>query len=285
MKLFIYPRVNKLTSKQVNERREALQVGASLSSAHQLVYSFTCLLVYLFTACEIDNYEPPTGGLYGQIVDAETGDPVPQPLPSEGGLRLRFYEADRENAIEQHFYAQADGSYKNTHLFNGPVRLVLEQRNFFPIDTVELNIQGQTKKDIEVIPYARIKVKSLQADGNLITAGFTIERSKNRSYERLHLSQYLLLWHASPYIDRQTVNFSGQISTGFPDEPDALNRLHDVALDLSDDTNRKLLKEKANIISGNGNIIYIRLCLITYDESSDAIYANYSSTYPIKIAL
>jgi hypothetical protein len=236
----------------------------------------------VFTACEIDNYEAPNGGLYGQIIDAETGEPVPQPTPSDGGLRLRFYEADRNNAIEQHFYAQTDGSYKNTHLFNGPIRLVLEQRNFFPIDTLELNIQGQTKRDIEVIPYARIRMENLQSTGDRITAGFTLSRNSHRSYDRHRITQCRMFWHASPYIDHQAVNFSGQTAVDV-DEPDALHQLHSIVLDFSADANRNALREKANIIRGNGNVIYIRLCVITKEEDEEAFYVNYSAVYPINI--
>jgi hypothetical protein len=244
-----------------------------------------CLIAAVFTACEIDNYEAPNGGLYGQIIDAETGEPVPQPAPSDWGLRLRFYEVGKENAIEQHFYAQMDGSYKNSRLFNGPVRLVLEQRNFFPIDTLELNIQGQTKKDIEVVPYARIRLENLRLDGDHIIADFRLLRNKNRSYERHTIMRCCMLWHASPYIDEQTLNFSGRISTGKPDETKALNQIHSIALDLSSDANRKLLKEKANIIQGNGNVIYIRLCVVTKNEDEEAFYTNYSSVYLIKIQI
>jgi hypothetical protein len=243
------------------------------------------LIAAVFTACEIDNYEAPNGGLYGQIIDSETGGPVPQPAPSDWGLRLRFYETDRDNAVEQHFYAQTDGSFKNSRLFNGAIRLVLEQRNFFPVDTLNLNIQGQTKKDIEVAPYARIRIENLKQTEELVTVDFTLSRSKNRSYVRHRITQYCLLWHVSPAIDNQAVNFSGRVSTGISDESGALNRLQSIALDLSTGANQKLLKEKANIIQGNGNVIYIRLCVVTEDEGEEAFYTNYSAVYPVVIPL
>jgi hypothetical protein len=244
------------------------------------LFHVLCLMSYLFLAsCAIDNYEAPTGGLFGQIVDAETGEPVPQSVPSDWGLRLRFYEADRENALEQHFYAQEDGSFKNTHLFNGPIRLVLEQRNFFPIDTIDLLIEGQTKRDIAVIPYACIRVENLQ----LTRIDFTISRNKNRSYNRHRLTHCHLLWHVSPHIDIQPVNHLGKISVELSDEAEALNRLHTMAPDLFGDAGRKALRENAAIIQGNGNLIYVRLCVVTEDENENEFYANYSPVFLVEI--
>jgi hypothetical protein len=139
------------------------------------------------------------------------------------------------------------------------------------------------KKDIEVVPYARIKIENLQHAGNLIVVDFSLSRSKNQSYERHRIIQCCLLWNASPYIDNQTVNFSGRIVTEITDETEALSQIQSITLDLSDEANQKLLKEKANIIHGNENVIYIRLCVATQADDDNAVYTNYSSVYPVKI--
>jgi hypothetical protein len=264
---------------------------------------FNLLAAAIFMACEIDNYDPPEGGLYGRIVDRETGEAVPQPAPSDLGLRLRFYETGKENSMEQHFYSQIDGSYKNTRLFNGPIRLVLEQTNFFPLDTLELVIQGQTEKNIEVIPYIRIEMEKIrlsdpETDNNAetpasVTVEFTLSRDKKQLYERCKIAQYHLLWHASPYIDNQTVNYTGKISEFVLERPDEtlLNDRHSMSLNLADETNRELLEKVARMVKGNGNQIYIRLCVITLEAddhassvfTSNCLYANYSQVYPVKI--
>jgi hypothetical protein len=261
-------------------------------------YKFLLLLIVsLYMGCEIDNYDAPNGGLYGQIIDAATGEPVQQPVPSEQGLRLRFYEAGKENSREQHFYAQMDGSYRNSHIFNGPIRLVLEQRNFFPVDTIDILVNGQTGKDIKVIPYTRIQVEGMEWK-DTVSVRFTLYREKNRSYEKHKLMQYCILWHASPYVDNQMVNHTGKISQILDTIPDdeILDSHYSIGLNLSVEANRELLKSKMPLIKGNGNLIYFRIAVITAEtletinrdgslSISRISYTNYSQVYPLQIPL
>jgi hypothetical protein len=252
---------------------------------YKQLLSVLCLSV-VCTACEIDNYDAPNGGLYGRIWDVEAGENVPQAVPSDGGLRLRFYEANRENSMEQHFYARQDGSFENTRIFNGPIRLVAEQRNFFPIDTLNVLIKGQTQQDIPVVPYARIRIESMEVE-DIIKMQVLISRSERQSYANHKITQALLLWHASPYIDNQKENYTGRVSQTFDAVPDEqiLNKHYSVALDLSTTANRDLLKSKAHLIRGNGNTIYLRLGVVTTEsgESGKENYTNYSEVYPVEI--
>jgi hypothetical protein len=253
---------------------------------YKQLLSVLCLFAWC-TACEIDNYDAPNGGLYGRILDAETGETVPQAVPSDLGLRLRFYETGKENSMEQHFYARQDGSFENARLFNGPIRLVLEQRNFFPIDTLDLFIKGQTQQDIPVIPYARIQVENVEGNER-IKIQFSFSRSEKQSYEKHKITQCVLLWNASPHIDNQKENYTGRISqtlAGVPDEQ-ILGTQYSVELDLSTPANRALLKSKAHLIRGNGYLIYLRLAVIT-TESGGTVndnYTNYSEIYPVQMA-
>jgi hypothetical protein len=248
--------------------------------------SALCLSVF-FSACEIDNYDAPNGGLYGRILDAETGKNVPQAVPSDLGLRLRFYETDKENSIEQHFYARQDGSFENTRIFNGHIRLVVEQRNFFPIDTINVLIKGQTQQDIPVIPYAHIQVENMEGNEK-ITMLCSLSRCESLSYEKHKITSCMLIWHVSPYIDNQKENYTGRASLSLGNVPDAqiLSTHYSVELDLSTSANRALLKSKAHLIQGNGNTIFLRFCVITTE--SDGIlsrnYTNYSEVYPVQIA-
>jgi hypothetical protein len=237
-------------------------------------------------ACEIDNYNAPDGGLQGRIIDEETGENVPQPVPSDFGLRLRFYEAGRENSLEQHFYAQNDGSFCNSQIFNGPIRLVLEQRNFLPLDTLYIHIQGQTQCDIQVIPYLRFHTKHTLLDGHKITIRFSVSRSDKVTTGNCKIKECRLLWNASPQIDNQSVNYAGVVllSLLYPDEQ-FLSDAHTMQLDLSTIDNQVQLKRLAHLIRGNGNRIYLRLCAITLEETDNDsnYYYNYSEIIPIQI--
>ncbi|GHT72793.1 hypothetical protein AGMMS50262_02620 [Bacteroidia bacterium] len=231
--------------------------------------------ILLFVSCEIDNYDAPDGGLYGQILDIETGEAVPQPVPSDFGLRLRFYEAGRDNSLEQHFYAQTDGSFRNSRIFNGPVRLVVEQRNFFPVDTLLVQIQGQTKRNILVLPYARVSIDHASVNQQLITVRFSINRSEQVATGNYEIVQCNLLWNVSPYIDNQTANYAGFYSL--------LLSANNQELDLSTADNQAQLRRLANVIQGNDNRIYLRICVITEDKTDSALYYNYSEIVPVQL--
>ncbi|MDR2086876.1 MAG: DUF3823 domain-containing protein [Dysgonamonadaceae bacterium] len=242
--------------------------------------------VAFLVSCEIDNYDAPNGGLFGRILDEETGETVQQAVPSDLGLRLRFYETGKENSMEQHFYVRQDGSFENSRIFNGPIRIVLEQRNFFPIDTLDVLIQGQTRQDIPVIPYTRIHLERLEGEEK-IKIHFSISRSERQTYEKHKITQYRLLWNVSPYLDSQKENYCGRIEyslTGVSDEQ-VLDTHYSVELDLSTAANRELLKSRAHLIKGNGHLIYLRLCVSTTSEETDnGNYINYSEVFPVQIS-
>ncbi|MDR0547263.1 MAG: DUF3823 domain-containing protein [Dysgonamonadaceae bacterium] len=245
----------------------------------------TLLIFSGLTSCEIDNYDTPDGGIFGQILDAETNAPVPQPVPSDFGLRLRFYESGRENSLEQHFYAQTDGSFRNSHIFNGPIRLVAEQRNFLPINALNIRIEGQTECNIPVVPYARIHIDNVSINEPLVTIHFSVSRSELISSGHFKIVQCNLLWHASPYIDNQTVNYAACQSLPTPNIPDEelLSAPYSRNWDLSTAANQTQLKRLAHLIQGNGGRIYMRISIVTEDTSDGGRYVNYSEIVPVQI--
>ena len=47
-----------------------------------------------FTSClsDMDNYESPNGGIKGQILDAETNEPIPLPVQGSTGVIINMFE-------------------------------------------------------------------------------------------------------------------------------------------------------------------------------------------------
>jgi hypothetical protein len=246
------------------------------------------LLLLLIFACEIDNYEPPGGGLHGRIFDVETGENVPQPVPSDFGLRLRFYEAgSKDNPMEQHFYAQTDGSFRNSHLFNGPIRLALEQRNFLPVDTIDIVIEGQTQCDIPVVPYLRFHIDHAASDGHKATVRFSISRSNDAAFQYCKITECQLLWNVSPAVDNQTVHYAGKATESalYRSDAELLSDAYAMELDFSSTDHQQQIKQLAPLIRGNGNLIYLRLCATTSESTGNDrnYYYNYSEVIPIEI--
>lgn len=81
------------------------------------------LAILTLSACnlfEIDNYKAPSKTLKGEVVDAETGEPVLTDQGSEG-IRVRLTEESWGENVTPNpdFYCMSDGTFRNTKLFAG----------------------------------------------------------------------------------------------------------------------------------------------------------------------
>ena len=137
----------------------------------KIIYNIAIVLAAscLFASCEDDNYDEPNSGIKGRFIDAETSEVVPMPVQGTSSIQIRMYERDRYYSTGDDYsqlpvitYPKIDGTYENSWMFSKQYILTLEQTNFYPVDTmvVDLNAGGLTDQDIKVIPYARIKVNN-----------------------------------------------------------------------------------------------------------------------------
>lgn len=60
----------------------------------------------ILAACEKDNYDAPNGGLYGLIIDQQTGKPVPLPVEGSTGTIIRIMEIGTKATQPVGFYAK-----------------------------------------------------------------------------------------------------------------------------------------------------------------------------------
>lgn len=136
------------------------------------------LTLSLLTSCELtelDNLEGPDSGLFGSVLDAETGELVEQDIIRGGELQI--WEQGYENVTPQTLNYKVDGTYTDSKLFSGTYKVIPLRTNFQPIDTILVDIQGQTKLDLEVTPYIRILNPSITLNGTLVTATFSLEQT------------------------------------------------------------------------------------------------------------
>ena len=127
------------------------------------------------TSCELDNLEGPDAGLFGSVIDADTGELVQQDIIRGGELQL--WEQGYENVTPQTLNYKVDGTYANSKLFSNTYKIIPLRTNFQAIDTVLVDIVGQTRLDFEVIPYIRILNPSITKDGDVVTATFSLEQT------------------------------------------------------------------------------------------------------------
>ena len=128
-----------------------------------------------FLSCELDNLPGPDAGLFGSVIDADTGALVEQDIIRGGELQL--WEQGYENVTPQTMNYKVDGTFKDSKLFANTYKVIPLRTNFQPIDTILVDIKGQTQLDLSGIPYIRILNPSITKSGNIVTATFSLEQT------------------------------------------------------------------------------------------------------------
>lgn len=135
--------------------------------------TFYILLFALFSlnSCgffELDNEDTPAETLRGQIIDAESGEPVLTDQGSEG-IIIRLTELSYgDNVSHQDFKCKPDGTFQNTKLFKGTyninplgpfIPLLREDDRGVPLadETQTVEIKGVTEVNFEVEPFLRVE--------------------------------------------------------------------------------------------------------------------------------
>ncbi|MBO5297587.1 MAG: DUF3823 domain-containing protein [Candidatus Homeothermus sp.] len=129
-------------------------------------------------ACGIDNYDEPNAGIYGTLIDSETGEAVQTEQPD--GARIELMDLAYDNPIPLQFWVKADGTFRNVALFNGKYDVRPYEGPFFPVEAETVTLNGVTKHDFNVTPYLKVKVENIEygeAGSADVTISYTIKRS------------------------------------------------------------------------------------------------------------
>lgn len=143
-------------------------------------YSTIILLIlsmFVWLSCDKDNMDGPNAQLFGEILNAETGEMVEQDIYN--GSLLRYIELGYDNPPIQIAYFMVDGSFRNNLMFSGKYDFFLNQGNFVP-DTVR-NItlkKGENHITFNVTPYLTIYDVTIEkVDESLVQARFKIRQN------------------------------------------------------------------------------------------------------------
>lgn len=223
----------------------------------------SALAVILFTAgCELDNYEAPQGCIYGNILDVDTGKPIPLPVQGSTGAVVSLMEVGTGATLAQSFYAKQDGSYRNAMVFEGDYS-VSATGPFVLTSSASVTVKGETKQDLQAKPYSRIEMKVTQ-DGNKAEVSYTVTPSED-SYR---LTTTHVLWNYRKETDIQTGNYSSK-KTDFSGSKTGKHTFNF--------ENEVQYKENVDKIKANGNKVYVRVAA----ECSGQV--NYSEVYEITL--
>ena len=156
--------------------------------------------IALLTSCELDNYDSPESSLFGALIDRETGDTIQSDIYD--GTRIALLELDEkyENPQKQYLVIKTDGTYRNNFMFDGLYSMLsIKDGNFQPSDSTSITIKGNTKADIEVLPYIRIKDPVIAIDGMKLTATFKLEQTMPDSIKIMYANVFA---HTEPTVGK-----------------------------------------------------------------------------------
>lgn len=131
-------------------------------------------LIVFLSSCELDNYEGPNAQLSGSIIDSETGELIQSDIID--GTTIKITEHGYDPVTSQYLVVKNDGTYANTMLFANTYTVQPEKKNFLQIDPQEVEIGKETKLDLMVTPYIRVKDVSIEQEGNNIIAEFRLQQ-------------------------------------------------------------------------------------------------------------
>ncbi len=136
----------------------------------------------LFFGCKKDNLDGPDATFYGKLIDKKTGEPLQQEISD--GSRLYFMEMGWDNPPIQNMVIKSDGSFKNSMMFSGNYKFILNRGNYVALDTMDIELKkGENYKDFEVTPYIRVIDPEIVKSGRSIIATFRLDQvTSNRVY-------------------------------------------------------------------------------------------------------
>ncbi len=199
---------------------------------------------FFMTSClnELDNYDAPNGGIKGQVLDAQTNEPIQLPVQGSTGVIINMFEQHTNATKSVDFYAKYDGSFENAQMFNGEYKIVVNGPFVAKCEDM-VTVKGQTSIDLRATPYARITATASAADKK-ISISYKVTPS-DASYTVQEVYGY---WNFAPGVDNGSANQAGKVTVK--------NLEGVIEFDLAND---KTFASNEHKIKSNGNKIYVRI--------------------------
>jgi hypothetical protein len=147
------------------------------------------LSVFSLASCALDNYDEPKSTFTGAML--YNGDTIC--VASRSAVYFEMREPGWQFTTPINVVVKPDGTF-STVLFNGKYKLLLPSSQgpyVNPSDTMNVEISGNTKKDIEVTPYYMIRNAKFAVSGRVITGSCKAEKiitdSRAKNIERVTL--------------------------------------------------------------------------------------------------
>lgn len=134
-----------------------------------------CLCPLLFGCAEIDNYEPPNGGIYGVLTDNITKAGFQSEQPN--GFSVKLFEKGGELNSPIVFSGKPDGTFENAWIFQNEYQVLPADGAFFPVDTATVQVGDRTEVNFSVTPFLAVTGVEVEAASRKIVSSYRISRS------------------------------------------------------------------------------------------------------------
>lgn len=156
-------------------------------------FIYSIILLFVFSSCEYDNYDPPKSQLTGKFVFE--GDPVGV---RQGVNVLQLYEPGWENFEPIGLNVKQDGTF-SAQLFDGDYQLVLINGNgpwVNQTDTIDIQVNGGQELDVMVEPFFMIRNENFEVEASTLKASFNVEQivnSRQLQFVSLYIGETMLV--------------------------------------------------------------------------------------------
>lgn len=121
----------------------------------------------LLYSCKIDTYPMPSETLTGALV-LEDGSPLLTEQPNGFRIQLNEVVGGKISDLPQYFWGKPDGTFNNSKIFKGDYVVQPVEGAFFPVDPVEIRIEGTTRLTFEVVPFLDIMADVTNSGADLV---------------------------------------------------------------------------------------------------------------------
>jgi hypothetical protein len=231
----------------------------------KIFFSFLALTMAL-ASCDIDNYDAPDAGIYGYLIDAESGDTVYTEQPD--GAHIRLMDMGYQNPTPLDFWAKADGSFRNVALFSGSYKAYPYEGPFFPVEEETVVLKGITHHDFKVVPFIKVHITSVTQKDSSLVVNYTLMRSETpegMTMSRKSISEVQVLINTHPIVSI----YNGGFTEGLVKKR-ILSRTSDAILEST---------EQSTAVPGikPGQKYYVRVAALSNNQYNSALKRyNYS---------
>ncbi len=229
----------------------------------KIILLVSCCL-FLFTSCEIDNYDAPNASIHGSILDAQTGELIGTDIQE---CVLKVWEHGYKSQDKQEWRIKNTGEYQNDMIFAATYDIFYDNGNCYSFEEKDVVIKkGKNTKDFKATPYIRVKNPSITKNGKTVTATFSLEAGK----EEVKLSSVQLFAFSDMWVGH-SIRFgltSGTDAEDF-DTPIAIDpsKTYTLTIDLEKD---------ASSFKYTGKNYFFRIGALASVSGQGTIRHNYS---------